>query len=124
MLVGPADEKIFGEITTITGVIPVINTPPLEILADILEKCEIYVGNDSGVTHLSAAVGARTVAIFASTDPAVWGPAGERVHIIDGRADRSTRTAEKRGDCENPDCFDNITAGMVIKTIENALNSG
>ncbi len=37
----------------------------------------VFVGNDSGVTHLAAAVGARVLALFGTTDPAVWGPRGD-----------------------------------------------
>ncbi len=42
----------------------------------------VYIGNDSGITHLAAAVGAPVVAVFGPTDPAVWGPRGERVRIV------------------------------------------
>jgi len=40
------------------------------------------VGNDSGVCHLSAALGTRTVAIFGATDPARWAPQGPRVMVL------------------------------------------
>lgn len=49
---------------------------PLATLAGLLANCRLYVGNDSGVTHLAAAVGAPTLAIFGPTDPTVWGPRG------------------------------------------------
>jgi heptosyltransferase-3 len=40
-----------------------------------------FIGNDSGVSHLAAATGARGIAIFGPTDPSRWGPLGE-VEII------------------------------------------
>jgi ADP-heptose:LPS heptosyltransferase len=40
------------------------------------------VGNDSGVSHLAAAAGAPTLALFGSTDPATWSPIGPRVEAI------------------------------------------
>ncbi len=46
----------------------------------------LYVGNDSGITHLAAAVGASVVAFFGPTDPNEWGPRGERVTIVRGRS--------------------------------------
>ena len=46
-------------------------------LASVLERCELFVGNDSGVTHLSWGVGVKTLAIFGPSDPLVWGPRGE-----------------------------------------------
>jgi len=51
-------------------------------LAKWLAGARLYVGNDSGITHLAAAVGAPVVAVFGPTDPAVWGPRGERVHVV------------------------------------------
>lgn len=45
-------------------------------LACWLAIASIYIGNDSGITHLAAAVGTPLVAIFGPTDPAVWGPRG------------------------------------------------
>jgi len=57
---------------------------PLRTLAGVLARCSVYVGNDSGVSHLAAAVGAPTVAIFGPTDPRVWGPRGPRVQTVGG----------------------------------------
>jgi hypothetical protein len=51
-------------------------------LARWLAGARLYIGNDSGITHLAAAVGAPVIALFGPTDPAVWAPRGERVRII------------------------------------------
>ncbi len=48
-----------------------------------LSIARVYVGNDSGITHLAAAVGTPVVAIFVSTDPAVWAPRGKRVAVLE-----------------------------------------
>lgn len=53
-------------------------------LAATLSVATLYVGNDSGVSHLAAAVGAPTVAIFGATDPRVWRPLGDSVHVLGG----------------------------------------
>ncbi len=42
----------------------------------------VYIGNDSGITHLAAAVGTPVVAIFGPSDPAVWAPRGKRVTVV------------------------------------------
>ncbi|HEY3839700.1 MAG TPA: glycosyltransferase family 9 protein [Bryobacteraceae bacterium] len=63
-----------------------LHIPDLMNLARFLAGARAYVGNDSGITHLAAAVGAPTVALFGPSDPAVWGPRGPAVRII--RAER------------------------------------
>jgi hypothetical protein len=50
-------------------------------LACWLARARLYIGNDSGITHLAAAVGSPVLALFGPTDPAVWGPRGENVRI-------------------------------------------
>jgi ADP-heptose:LPS heptosyltransferase len=55
---------------------------PLPVLAARLAQCRLYVGNDSGVTHLAAATGCPTVALFGESDPRVWAPRGERVTVL------------------------------------------
>jgi len=56
---------------------------PLPVLAARLARCRLYVGNDSGVTHLAAASGCRTVALFGGSDPRVWAPRGVQVRVVD-----------------------------------------
>ncbi len=51
-------------------------------LANWLAGARVYIGNDSGITHLAAAVGTPTVALFGPTDPELWGPRGERVSCL------------------------------------------
>jgi heptosyltransferase III len=46
-----------------------------------LAKAQLYIGNDSGITHLAAAVGTPVLALFGPTDPAVWAPRGAHVRV-------------------------------------------
>lgn len=59
-------------------------------LACWLASARVYIGNDSGITHLAAAVGTPVVAIFGATDPEVWAPRGERVRVVNGKLDKIT----------------------------------
>ena len=54
----------------------------------ILARCRAFVGNDSGVSHLAAALGVPTVALFGPTRPEHWAPRGERVRVLLGRNGR------------------------------------
>ncbi|GAB4368809.1 MAG: hypothetical protein OHK0021_11910 [Bryobacter sp.] len=55
----------------------------LAVLAEYLAGGALYIGNDCGITHLAAAVGAKTLALFETTDPATWAPRGERVRVLE-----------------------------------------
>lgn len=51
-------------------------------LACWLARARVYIGNDSGISHLAAAAGAPVVALFGPTDPVVWSPRGPLVRIV------------------------------------------
>ncbi|MCL4869493.1 MAG: glycosyltransferase family 9 protein [Anaerolineae bacterium] len=46
------------------------------------EVADLYVGNDTGPTHVAAAVGCPTLALFGPSDPAVSGPRGRQVTVL------------------------------------------
>ena len=51
-------------------------------LACWLARARLYIGNDSGITHLAAAVGTPVLALFGpASDPAVWAPRGPHVRV-------------------------------------------
>lgn len=58
-----------------------VRIPALYDLARFLAGACLYIGNDSGITHLAAAVGTPTLAIFVASDPAVWAPRGDHVRV-------------------------------------------
>jgi heptosyltransferase-3 len=43
-------------------------------LAALLSKARVFIGPDTSVTHLAAAVGCPTIALYGPTDPRLWGP--------------------------------------------------
>lgn len=56
--------------------------PDLAAVAAWLARAAIYIGNDSGISHLAAACGIPVVAMFSTTDPRVWSPRGKFVRVI------------------------------------------
>jgi heptosyltransferase-3 len=54
---------------------------PLIHLAAVLEQ-SIFIGHDSGISHLAAAAGARCILLFGPTDPAIWAPLNENVQVL------------------------------------------
>lgn len=55
----------------------------LASLAAYLSGAALYLGNDSGVTHLAAACGVPAVAIFQASDVSVWAPRGPLVAVLE-----------------------------------------
>ncbi|HUW62827.1 MAG TPA: glycosyltransferase family 9 protein [Candidatus Bathyarchaeia archaeon] len=75
---GPAEEQMQGLGPSLPPMLPAS-------LGRTLARARLYIGNDSGITHLAAAVGCPTLAIFGPTNPAVWAPRGENVRVIQGK---------------------------------------
>jgi heptosyltransferase-3 len=84
LVAGPADTTILAALRAAQQTPPaaIAHNLPLQLLSALLRRCAAFVGNDSGVTHLSALLGLPTVAIFGPTDPAVWAPLGPHVYIV------------------------------------------
>lgn len=88
VLGGPADHERIGRLLQQLSRPPsgeqlsVLVDAPLLDIARRLCACAGYVGNDSGITHLAALVGAPTLALFGPSDPCVWHPVGRDVCIV------------------------------------------
>lgn len=83
LISGAADKKQKEKFLNLCNFNPVVaENISLMKLAAIFKNCDFYIGNDSGVTHLSALTGINTIAIFGPTDPAVWCPLGKKITVI------------------------------------------
>jgi heptosyltransferase-2 len=60
---------------------------PLPHLAAVLEH-SIFIGHDSGISHLAAAAGANCILLFGPTDPNVWAPRNENVQVVAAESGR------------------------------------
>jgi heptosyltransferase-2 len=82
---GEADEAALGALHAGLGgeALRVARHLPLPHLAAVLARCRLFLGHDSGISHLAAAVGTPCVLLFGPTDPAVWAPAHGHVAVIE-----------------------------------------
>jgi ADP-heptose:LPS heptosyltransferase len=60
---------------------------PLPRLAAVLER-SIFIGHDSGVSHLAAAAGANCILLFGPTNPDVWAPQNKNVRVLNAPGGR------------------------------------
>jgi ADP-heptose:LPS heptosyltransferase len=77
LVAGPAEEALVAP----RGATLAREWPP-RVLGAALARAGLVLGNDSGVSHLAAAAGAPTLALFGPTDPALWAPVGPRVATL------------------------------------------
>ncbi len=87
ILEGPADRE------PVERLLQSCENPPIVLrgldvltVAGVLAQARLFVGQDSGVTHLAGLMGVRTVALFGPTDPARWAPRGTHVTVVQGAA--------------------------------------
>lgn len=83
-IVGPVEVEQWGphRLDALQSRRAVISWPPLTALAGLLSGAWAFVGNDSGPSHLAAAAGTPTVAIFGPTNPVHFAPLGPRVSVV------------------------------------------
>jgi hypothetical protein len=76
-ITGPAEDGM-----VLPGNVNRLDHRNLVELGAFLGGVNLYVGNDSGISHLAAAAGCPTLALFRSTDPQIWAPKGEHVRVV------------------------------------------
>ena len=113
ILGGPADGEAVLRLITIVPQVPVVQGLDLVVMAGVLSQAALFVGQDSGLTHLAAALGLPTLALFGPTDPGRWAPRGPHVHVLRGAACLCGDWAQVRA-CDDKPCLriarDRLTA--------------
>lgn len=83
-LLGPAEEPLypcFGRIFAEECIKPLVSLET-ETLVSLLQNTTLYIGHDSGVTHLAAMHGISTIALFRDSSVEQWKPLGPNVRVI------------------------------------------
>lgn len=90
VLLGPAEERIHPFFTEnlIRENAQILFSPEQEDLVSLLTKASLYIGHDSGITHLAAMLGTPTIALFKKSSVSRWAPLGPVVRVI--RSDESS----------------------------------
>jgi ADP-heptose:LPS heptosyltransferase len=120
IVLGPAEgsevERVFERI----GPYAFIQVKGLSLLqlASVMEGCRLFIGNDSGISHMASALGIPTIAIFGPTDPRVWSPRGEKVWVVWRKIPCSPCTRERFFQCTDSECLKGIEIEEVLKGLE------
>lgn len=76
LVLGEADAAAAARVAREVPELAVLTGLTLVELAATLSECAAFLGNDSGITHLAAAVGLPVVALFGPSNADVWAPRG------------------------------------------------
>ena len=96
----------------------ILREKTLEEMSHLLIHADLFLGHDSGLTHLAAAWGVPTVAIFGPTDPEQWRPLGEHVVVQNGPLCRC-RTWAQVQECRERVCVTHSVEALlgVVRTL-------
>ncbi len=97
LLSGPADDALTPFVAQCSKAWgwPVYRSTDLKQLTALLSGAFFFMGCDSGVSHVAAALKVPGVVVFGPTDPAVWAPLGEHVVIYQDTWDPQTVLKER-----------------------------
>lgn len=91
---GDAEGNLPNDVADLMSCSPVILTgaTPMQLGA-LLQRCRLYISNDTGPMHMSTAVKTPTIALFGASNPRQWGPHW-RPHTIIARESMEDITVE------------------------------
>jgi len=121
-LFGYAESKLYKEISQSIKFKTYFNLK-MEDLINLISKAKLYIGNDSGVTHLSSILSIKTIAIFGPTDSIVWKPLGKYTYIIRKNLSCSPCVLREKINCKNRECLYKISVEEVFKKAVNILSN-
>ncbi len=99
LILGPAEREPARALERLPGAVVARDLPP-RVLAALLSRAGVFVGNDSGISHLAAAAATPTVTLFGPTDPTIWAATGPKVKVVrskDGTMEGITVEAVLKG---------------------------
>ena len=119
---GPGEESTGRHVADLVKK-PCINlcgkTNLLEAVA-LIERCRLFITNDSGLMHVAAAFGIPLIAIFGSTNPVTTGPSSPRSRIV--RVPVSCSPCLKPECPDDHRCMERITVEMVFESANELLS--
>ena len=95
----------------------VLNVDKLEDVFNALENAKYFVGNDSGISHVAALTGLKTIVIFGPSDYRRWAPVGTKVKIISEQITCQPCFETGARDCKHRKCLTEISVKKVLDSI-------
>jgi heptosyltransferase-3 len=132
---GPGESACLDSVERAYGA-PVrrMDGPSLSVFISLIAGAKLFVGNDSGPSHVAAALGCPLVVIFGSSNSLIWGPwTGSSGYEASSQRQNIFRVVQNSYPCnpcpgdrcycfERPECILSVTLEQVRAAVDSVLN--
>jgi ADP-heptose:LPS heptosyltransferase len=113
---GPA--KVIFDRLPVNRVIDLMSGTDLIHAAAAIERMTLYIGNDHGLMHMSAAIGTRTIGLFGPTPPTHYRPWGEKSsYVSSDRSQGELAAIEKRIGRDSECLMEELKVNAVVEAL-------
>jgi len=117
------DRDILNKIT------PLLKTPPIWLpentsvkqLSAIIERCNLFISNDTGPMHLAVAMKVPTIGLFSGGDFSLYGQYPAEMRFIGIRKDAPCYPCYHKVKSCNRECLDKITVAEVLQATDKQI---
>jgi ADP-heptose:LPS heptosyltransferase len=121
---GPGEEGLLTELAQLVGQdLKVIAPLSLSRFAALVSFCSVYVGNDTGSTHIATAVRKPVVVIFGSSDSSVWYPWQTEFRVIKSDLDCVPCPGYHCLEYSEPKCIRTVEVEGVFQAVKELLQA-
>jgi ADP-heptose:LPS heptosyltransferase len=117
VLLGPVEEER-GDYTALGRGAVLVGGLNLGQLAALLARSDLYLGNDSGVSHLAAALGVVSLVLFGPSSVDQWAPRGKHVTVVSQNAECAPCAAPIMKSCPHRKCLTTLEPEFIIKQLD------
>src|SRR5215510_10778963 len=116
VILGPVEEEK-GDYTALCQGAVVARNLNLRNLAALLTRSDLFLGNNSGVSHLASALGVETVVLFGPSNVARWEPRGKHVTVVTQNVDCAPCAVSTMKRCPHRRCLTTLEPEYLIKKL-------
>jgi len=115
---GPGEDEVIERVLSVMKGKAIIAKTGVKELAAISRRCRLFIGNDTGPTHVAAASGTPVIALFGPADPERSRPWG-RGHVVIKKDVPCSPCTRKI--CQTQTCMESITVEEVLQAVRLQL---
>jgi len=120
VVLGPVEEERGIERPLTQGAV-VARHLSLSQLAAVLARADLYLGNDTGVSHLAAALNVVSVVLFGPSNIKQWAPRGHRVTVLSQQVECAPCTVLVMKQCADRRCLTTLRPEYVCRELDRLL---